>query len=100
MELRVCFHISEKKAHLYTIGILHESLTFACSDGTQHSRELGLFHGPTTKKRLPTRKKVDFSHYLTKMVQTLPAVRFQNSINKHKLNRMKIKSGINRSRNG
>jgi len=36
MELRVCVHISDKKAYLHKIRILHESSTFAGSDGTQH----------------------------------------------------------------
>ena len=35
MELRLCVHISEKKAHLHKFRILHESSTFAGFDGTQ-----------------------------------------------------------------
>ena len=58
MELRVCVHISGRKAYLCTIRILHESLTFAGHDGTQHKREPSLFRGPSTEKRLPIRKKV------------------------------------------
>ena len=36
MELRVCVHISEKKAYLHKIRILYKSSTFAGSDGAQH----------------------------------------------------------------
>ena len=47
MELCVCAHILEKKAHIYMICILYKSSTFAGSDGTHisvNSVFLGALH--------------------------------------------------------
>ena len=57
MVLRVCVHISGKKAYLCTIRILPESSTFAGYNNTQHEHELGVFRDPWTAKRFAYQKK-------------------------------------------
>ena len=88
MELRICIHISGRKAYLCMIHILHESSTFAGHEVSSISINSFFFEALRSKSGCLSEKS-DFSHFLGKVVQTLPAVGFRRSINKHKLNQIK-----------
>ena len=101
MVLRVCVHISGKKAYLCTIRILPESSTFAGYNNTQHEHELGLFQDLWTVKRLPIRKKVRyFCISWTNWCPRSEAWYFSSATTSIEQIEWKIKFGVNRPRNG